>query len=124
MPRARAHDLHPHRHSFPSFSPADGFSFAFTAAGRPTTAHSSFSDSSGDDDILLGGQQADGNDLHLTGGVLRYTQLYLSSGCEYRVSHLVYADDIMILMNGSINGIKRVKSFLDFYMACSGQEVM
>ncbi|KAG6510221.1 hypothetical protein ZIOFF_028230 [Zingiber officinale] len=45
------------------------------------------------------------------------------AGCSCNISHLAYAGDIMIMMNGSINGVKMVKALLDRYMLVSGQAI-
>ncbi|KZV28471.1 hypothetical protein F511_03274 [Dorcoceras hygrometricum] len=39
------------------------------------------------------------------------------------ISHLTYADDIVIFANGNIRGIKRIIEFLHHYESCSGQSV-
>ncbi|KZV58610.1 hypothetical protein F511_11258 [Dorcoceras hygrometricum] len=49
--------------------------------------------------------------------------LSYNSGCDVRISHLAYADDIVIFANGNIRGIKRIIEFLHHYESCSGQSV-
>ncbi|XP_074559236.1 uncharacterized protein LOC141815220 [Curcuma longa] len=51
----------------------------------------------------------------------RFPQMYYATGCDFRISHLAYADDVMVFLNGSINNVKRIMGFLNAYMLCSGQ---
>ncbi|XP_058071016.1 uncharacterized protein LOC131220059 [Magnolia sinica] len=46
----------------------------------------------------------------------------LKQGC-LPVSHLLYADNTVIFLNGSRNSLKAVKSFIAMYQAASGQKV-
>ncbi|XP_042415559.1 uncharacterized protein LOC122004794 [Zingiber officinale] len=46
-----------------------------------------------------------------------------ATGCDMRVSHLAYADDVVIFLNGSLDCVRREMEFLDRYEAQSGQAI-
>ncbi|XP_073120238.1 uncharacterized protein [Henckelia pumila] len=47
--------------------------------------------------------------------------LLFRTGRPFRLSHLAYADDIILFSNGSIPGIRLIRDFLYHYEQCSGQ---
>lgn len=59
------------------------------------------------------------NRLHSTYPSVGYSTL---SGCPI-VSHLAFADDVIVFCNGSRNSLTKHKLFLTFYKSCSGQKV-
>ncbi|KAG6538552.1 hypothetical protein ZIOFF_003676 [Zingiber officinale] len=52
-----------------------------------------------------------------------YPGMAYATGCDMRVSHLAYADDVVIFLNGSLDCVRRGKSFLDRYEAQTGQAI-
>ncbi|KAG6488350.1 hypothetical protein ZIOFF_049593 [Zingiber officinale] len=52
-----------------------------------------------------------------------YPGMAYATGCDMRVSHLAYADDVVIFLNGSLDCVRRGKEFLDRYEAQSGQAI-
>ncbi|KAG6466651.1 hypothetical protein ZIOFF_075555 [Zingiber officinale] len=52
-----------------------------------------------------------------------YPGMAYAIGCDMRVSHLAYADDVVIFLNGSLDCVRRGKSFLDRYEAQTGQAI-
>ncbi|XP_042443883.1 uncharacterized protein LOC122028980 [Zingiber officinale] len=48
-----------------------------------------------------------------------YPGMAYATGCDMRVSHLAYADDVVIFLNGSLDCVRRGKEFLDRYEAQS-----
>ncbi|XP_073153221.1 uncharacterized protein [Henckelia pumila] len=54
---------------------------------------------------------------------LQNADLRYRSGCEMMISHLAYADDVIIFANGGSRGMQRLKDFLAHYENCSGQLV-
>ncbi|WRX23680.1 Reverse transcriptase domain - like 10 [Theobroma cacao] len=48
---------------------------------------------------------------------------YLSRGCSLNISHLAYADEIMIFTNGSKSALEKVLGFLQEYEQASGQKI-
>ncbi|KAG6474804.1 hypothetical protein ZIOFF_064019 [Zingiber officinale] len=52
-----------------------------------------------------------------------YPGMAYATGCDMRVSHLAYADDVVIFLNGSLDCVRRGKDFLDRYEAQSGQAI-
>ncbi|XP_073133317.1 uncharacterized protein [Henckelia pumila] len=51
----------------------------------------------------------------------RHRSLNYRIGRPFCLSHLAYADDIIIFSNGSIPGIRTLRDFLHHYEQCSGQ---
>ncbi|XP_075499822.1 uncharacterized protein LOC142538375 [Primulina tabacum] len=56
--------------------------------------------------------------LYLQHPALRYL-----SGCDILISHLAYADDVIIFANGGSCGLKILMDFLNHYENCTGQLV-
>ncbi|XP_073139125.1 uncharacterized protein [Henckelia pumila] len=54
---------------------------------------------------------------------LQHADLRYRSGCDLPISHLAYADDVIIFANGGSRGLQRLKDFLAHYENCSGQLV-
>ncbi|XP_073051335.1 uncharacterized protein [Primulina eburnea] len=54
---------------------------------------------------------------------LRHPGLKFRSGCDTLISHLAYADVIIIFANGGARGMRCIKEFLWHYENCSGQLV-
>ncbi|XP_073149154.1 uncharacterized protein [Henckelia pumila] len=54
---------------------------------------------------------------------LQHADLRYRSGCDLPISHLAYADDVIIFANGGSHGLQRLKDFLAHYENCSGQLV-
>ncbi|XP_075496425.1 uncharacterized protein LOC142533502 [Primulina tabacum] len=54
---------------------------------------------------------------------LQHPALRFRSGCDILISHLAYADDIIIFANGGSRGIQRLMDLLHHYENCSGQLV-
>ncbi|XP_073151847.1 uncharacterized protein [Henckelia pumila] len=52
---------------------------------------------------------------------LQNADLRYRSGCDMMISHLAYADDVIICANGGSWGMQRLKDFLAHYENCSGQ---
>ncbi|KAG6488356.1 hypothetical protein ZIOFF_049599 [Zingiber officinale] len=52
-----------------------------------------------------------------------YPGMAYATGCDMRVSHLTYADDVVLFLNGSLDCVRRGKGFLDSYEAQSGQAI-
>lgn len=50
--------------------------------------------------------------------------MYFNSGCDFKLSHLAYVDDVMILLNGSINYVKKVKVSWIIIMLVLGRQLM
>ncbi|VFQ83180.1 unnamed protein product [Cuscuta campestris] len=46
-----------------------------------------------------------------------------NTGRDLLISHLAYADDIIIFCNGSLGNMTRIKEVLQIFMAASGQEI-
>ncbi|EOY19200.1 Retrotransposon, unclassified-like protein [Theobroma cacao] len=53
----------------------------------------------------------------------RYISLHYHSGCSLNISHLAFADDIMIFTNGSKSVLEKILEFLQEYEQISGQRV-
>lgn len=59
------------------------------------------------------------------------SQIFRSNHCQYfhlprgavKISHLLFADDVIIFMNGGLSSLRNLKLFLSRYEACSGQQV-
>ncbi|XP_073062068.1 uncharacterized protein [Primulina eburnea] len=54
---------------------------------------------------------------------LRHPAIRYRSSCDLLISHLAYADDIIIFANGGSRGMQRLLDFLHHYENCSGQMV-
>ncbi|XP_073139140.1 uncharacterized protein [Henckelia pumila] len=54
---------------------------------------------------------------------LQTPDLRYRSGCDLPISHLAYADDVIIFANGGSRGMQCLKDFLAHYENCSGQLV-
>ncbi|XP_073137193.1 uncharacterized protein [Henckelia pumila] len=54
---------------------------------------------------------------------LQHADLRYRSGCDLPISHLAYADDVIIFSNGGSRGLQRLKDFLAHYENFSGQLV-
>ncbi|XP_073154233.1 uncharacterized protein [Henckelia pumila] len=54
---------------------------------------------------------------------LQNPDLRYRSGCNLSISHLAYADDVIIFANGGSRGMQCLKDFLAHYENCSGQLV-
>ncbi|XP_073015629.1 uncharacterized protein [Primulina eburnea] len=54
---------------------------------------------------------------------LQHPALRYRSDCDILISHLAYADDIIIFANGGSRGMQRLVDFLHHYENCSGQRV-
>ncbi|XP_073129053.1 uncharacterized protein [Henckelia pumila] len=54
---------------------------------------------------------------------LQHFDMRYWSGCDLQISHLAYADDVIIFANGGSRGLQRLKDFLAHYENCSGQLV-
>ncbi|XP_073037131.1 uncharacterized protein [Primulina eburnea] len=54
---------------------------------------------------------------------LRHPDMRYRSSCDLLISHLAYADDIIIFANGGSRGMQRLLDFLHHYENCSGQLV-
>ncbi|XP_073120503.1 uncharacterized protein [Henckelia pumila] len=54
---------------------------------------------------------------------LQHADLRYRSGCDLPISHLAYADDVIIFANGGSRGLQRLKDFLAHNENCSGQLV-
>ncbi|XP_073133552.1 uncharacterized protein [Henckelia pumila] len=54
---------------------------------------------------------------------LQHSDMRYQSGCDLTISHLAYADDVIIFANGGSRGLQRLKDFLSHYENCSGQLV-
>ncbi|KAG6491492.1 hypothetical protein ZIOFF_052843 [Zingiber officinale] len=52
-----------------------------------------------------------------------YPGMAYATGCDMRVSHLAYADDVVIFLNGSLDCVRRGKGFLDRYETQTGQAI-
>ncbi|XP_073037138.1 uncharacterized protein [Primulina eburnea] len=54
---------------------------------------------------------------------LQHPELRYRSGCDIMVSHLAYADDVIIFANGGSRSMRRLMGLLHHYENCSGQLV-
>ncbi|XP_075473927.1 uncharacterized protein LOC142504980 [Primulina tabacum] len=54
---------------------------------------------------------------------LQHPALRYRSGCDILISHLAYADDVIIFANGGSRGLKLLMDFLHHYKNCSRQLV-
>ncbi|EOY06960.1 Uncharacterized protein TCM_021522 [Theobroma cacao] len=53
----------------------------------------------------------------------QYPSLHYSSGCSMPISHLAFADDVIIFANGSKSALQRILAFLQEYEELSGQRI-
>ncbi|EOY17513.1 Uncharacterized protein TCM_036737 [Theobroma cacao] len=53
----------------------------------------------------------------------QYPSLHYSSGCSLSVSHLAFADDVIIFANGSKSALQKIMAFLQEYEKLSGQRI-
>ncbi|EOY17514.1 Uncharacterized protein TCM_042330 [Theobroma cacao] len=53
----------------------------------------------------------------------QYPSLHYSSGVSISVSHLAFADDVLIFTNGSKSALQRILAFLQEYQEISGQRI-
>ncbi|XP_075503965.1 uncharacterized protein LOC142541291 [Primulina tabacum] len=54
---------------------------------------------------------------------LQHPELRYRSGCDILISHLAYADDVIIFANGGSRSLRRLMGLLHHYENCSGQLV-
>ncbi|XP_073037090.1 uncharacterized protein [Primulina eburnea] len=54
---------------------------------------------------------------------LQHPALRYRSDCDILISHLAYADDVIIFASGGTRGMQRLVDFLHHYENCSGQRV-
>ncbi|XP_073046265.1 uncharacterized protein [Primulina eburnea] len=54
---------------------------------------------------------------------LQHPALRYRSDCDFLISHLAYADDVIIFASGGSRGMQRLVDFLHHYENCSGQRV-
>ncbi|XP_073051339.1 uncharacterized protein [Primulina eburnea] len=54
---------------------------------------------------------------------LQHPTLRYRSDCDILISHLAYADDVIIFASGGTRGMQRLVDFLHHYENCSGQRV-